>query len=235
MGIMDQQIVWRCVQVGYCFGQSFDDRDIVDDYEDKLVDIICKKVIIVIKIYCMSCVWIGKRKLLFWFFVFFLSFKDDDGWKDEFFDVLVDFKLWVCRGDSSKSFLMWELGWKGRMFGVFIYVEIELFWNWIDFFRLYGKDMGEVYWGCVGGYQSLEKIFDFLCYDVVVSYLIFFVMRIWLLCEMNDFELKLLIQIYKLVVEIDVLLLLWFVYVGFLENIISFFYQIIIFLVFNCL
>ncbi|CAP61784.1 uncharacterized protein PODANS_5_3110 [Podospora anserina S mat+] len=234
-GIMDQQTAWRRVQAGYCLGQSLDDRDTVDDYEDKLVDIICKKATIATKIHCTSRARIGKRKLSSWFSAPPSSPKDDDGWKDEFLDALADSKPWVCRGDSSKSLLMRELGWKGRMFGAFTHVETELLRNWIDSLRPHGKDMGEAYWGRVGGYQSLEKTFDPSRHDAAVSHPTFPATRTWSLCEMNDFEPKSPIQIHKSAVEIDALLPLWFAHAGLLENIISSPHQTITPLVSNCL
>ncbi|KAK0705843.1 hypothetical protein B0T21DRAFT_377675 [Apiosordaria backusii] len=234
-GIMDSQTAWRRVQAGYCLGQSLDDRDTVDDYEDRLVDLICKKATIATKIHCTSRARIGKRNLSSWFSAPPSSPENDDSWKDEFLSALADSKPWVYKGDSSKSLLMRELGWKGRMFGAFTHDETELLRNWIGSLTPDGEDSSKAYWHLVGGCQSLEKAFDPPRHDAGVTHPCFPTMRAWSPSKTANFVPKAPIQVTNNEVDMDVLLPLWFAHTGLLENLISSPHQTIRPLISNCL
>ncbi|KAK0725122.1 hypothetical protein B0H67DRAFT_482384 [Lasiosphaeris hirsuta] len=163
-GLMDPASAWKRVQAGYCLGLSLDDKETIHDYEDELVGLLRRKAGVASKIHCTSRARIGGRSLSAW-----LS-SDDQGKKEEeddddddaFLTALANSKPWVYRGNSSKSLLMRELSWRGRMFGAFTHRETELMRTWID--SLGPKDGAapaeERYWNLVGGFATVEKIFS---------------------------------------------------------------------------
>jgi hypothetical protein len=65
----------------------------------------------------------------------------------DFLDCLGNMRPWVCKGDSSKSRLIQEFSWEGRMFGSFTESEVEAVKRWID---ALGHPDPQVYWSFTG-------------------------------------------------------------------------------------
>lgn len=229
-GLMDCQKTWKRIQAGYLLSQSLDDKETVHLCEEKMVEMLYKKANLARKIHCTSRARIGQRSLSEWFSSPWSNKKnnnnnedDNDNWKYEFLMALADSKPWVCRGDSSKSLLMRELSWKGRMFGAFTHSEVELMRTWIDSLKKKDADPEETYWGLVGGYESVEKTFTPPRQDVAVAHPVFPPQQEWRPSEMHKFVPRAPIQIPQ--VRLDALLPLWFVHPCLLENTVSSPYQ----------
>jgi hypothetical protein len=232
-GLMDCQKTWKRIQAGYLLSQSLDDKETVHLCEEKMVEMLYKKANLARKIHCTSRARIGQRSLSEWFSSPWSNNKsnknnnnnedDNDNWKYEFLMALADSKPWVCRGDSSKSLLMRELSWKGRMFGAFTHSEVELMRTWIDSLKKKDADPEETYWGLVGGYESVEKTFTPPRQDVAVAHPVFPPQQEWSPSEMHKFVPRAPIQVPQ--VRLDALLPLWFVHPCLLENTVSSPYQ----------
>ncbi|KAM7187963.1 hypothetical protein V8F33_010920 [Rhypophila sp. PSN 637] len=149
----DLESTWKRVQAGYLLSQSINEDETVDDYHDKVADLLYRKAKLSGRIHCSSRAKIGGRALPSWFSFpsFPLDGPNEHAWKHEFLTTLADSKPWVYRGKSAKSMLMHSLSWKGKMFGAFTHSETELMRTWID--SLPAKDdslPGEMYWRRVG-------------------------------------------------------------------------------------
>ncbi|PSR84452.1 hypothetical protein BD289DRAFT_434192 [Coniella lustricola] len=239
-GIMDYESAWKRIQAGYCLGESLDLTETVADLEDRLVDFLYRKSKVASKIHCTSRARIGKQSLSTWFAAYGPpggdagdEFPQDDCWKDDFLEALADSKPWVHRGDSSKSLLMRELSWKGRMFGAFTQDEALLTQVWIDSLNKKDADPKETYWARVGGFQSVEKAFIPPRRDVAVTHPVFPPTKEWSPSKSSTFIPRGPLQISQL--RLDALLPLWFVHPCLMENIISAPYQTITPLVSKCL
>ena len=236
-GIMDYQSAWKRVQAGYCLAQSSDNSETIYHYEDKLVEFLHRKGNVARKIHCTSRARIGKRSLSSWFSASSPEDKGndicDDKWKEEFLVALADSKPWVYRGDSSKSRIMHELAWKGRMFGAFTHDEVELLRIWIDSLKKKDADPKDAYWDLVGGYKSMEKTFSPPRNDVAVAHPVFPPMQEWFASKVSEFIPRAPIEVSN--VQLDVLLPLWFVHPCILENTISSPHKTIAPIISNCL
>ncbi|ETS76973.1 hypothetical protein PFICI_10847 [Pestalotiopsis fici W106-1] len=230
-GLMDYENAWKRVQAGYLFGQSLDDNETVDHYEEKLVEFLHRKGDLARKIHCTSRARIGGRSLSSWF----SEPQPDNGrkseqekgdnvedWKDEFIVALADSKPWVYRGDSKKSLLMRELAWKGRMFGAFTHNEVEIMSTWIDSLKATKiADPKEVYWALVGGYENVEKKFDVRRRDVAVTHPVFPPMQEWSPSTVGHFSPRPPLNIAPDQANLGSLWPLWFAHTCLLENMIS--------------
>lgn len=239
-GMMDYQSAWKRIQAGYCLGESLDCTETVADLEDRLVDFLYRKSQVASKIHCTSRARIGKRSLSTWFATYGPpggeasdEFRQDDSWKDEFLEALADSKPWVYRGDSSKSLLMRELSWKGRMFGAFTQDEAALTKVWIDSLNKKDADPKNTYWARVGGFQSVEKAFIPPRHDVAVTHPVFPPTKEWFPSKSSTFTPREPLQISQL--QLDAFVPLWFVHPCLMENIISAPYQTITPFVSKCL
>jgi hypothetical protein len=97
--------------------------------ERAMVDIFAAKSFVAHKIHCNSRLRIGRRSLVDWLEP--NAFKVAQ-WQKEFLHDLSNCKPWVIKGDSSKSRLVKELSWEGKMFGSFTQAEVEVVKVWID-------------------------------------------------------------------------------------------------------
>ena len=151
-GLMDCDVAWKRVQAGYLLSQSLEDDETVADYEEKLGSMMFQKGYSAGQVHCTSRVKIGRRTLVDWLSSARHSsdMDDHDNWKSEFLLALADSRPWVCRGDSTKSLLMRELRWKGRMFGAFTNVEVERVRVWIDSLGEKNSNPADDYWRLVG-------------------------------------------------------------------------------------
>ena len=239
-GLMDYQNAWKRVQAGYLLGQSSDDKETVDHYEDKLGEFLHRKGNLAGKIHCASRARIGGRSLSSWFSAPPHNDHNNedpnvDDWKDDFLVGLADSKPWVYRGDSSKSLLMRELSWKGRMFGAFTNDETEVLRTWIDSLKKKDADPKDEYWELVGGYENVENIFNPPRRDIAVSHPVFPPMQEWSPSKVRDFIPRAPLQIPQDHLRLDTLLPLWFVHPCLLENMISSPHKTITPLISDCL
>lgn len=72
----------------------------------------------------------------------------------DFLDHLSNMKPWVYRGDSSKSKLIQELSWEGKMFGSFTQNEVEAVKRWIDALE---NPNPQNYWSFVSRAETLSN------------------------------------------------------------------------------
>ena len=164
-GMMDYDEAWRRIQAGYLLSQSFDGHETVQMFETKVADMLQNKASLARKIHCTSRVRIGQRSLSDWFVSGWRDNNDkgnddnDEDWKHEFMAALADAKPWVHRGNYSKSLLMRELAWKGKMFGAFTDSEVELLRTWIDSLKTGDADSGEPYLAPVEEYNTGKTTF----------------------------------------------------------------------------
>lgn len=219
-GMMDYQKTWRRIQAGYLLSQSLDDTETVHLYEEKVIEMLHKKANLARKIHCTSRARIGQRSLTDWFSSPWSNGNndddEDDNWKRQFLVALADSKPWVYRGDSSKSLIMRELSWKGRMFGAFTHSEVELMRTWIDSLNKTDADPKEAYWELVGGYENVEKTFTPPRQDVAVTHPVLPPQQEWCRSEVHSFIPQAPIQLSQ--VRLDALLPLWFVHPCLLES-----------------
>lgn len=159
--IMDYESAWKRIQGGFLLSQTLNENETVESYEEKLAEMLYRKAKVAGKIHCTSKAQIGQRTLSTWFSLPWSSTHHDDSgqdsWEFGFLPTLADAKPWVHRGDSSRSLLMRELSWKGRMFGAFTRTEARLLRNWIDSLGEESAEPGRGYWDFVGARESASK------------------------------------------------------------------------------
>ena len=144
-GDVAAQQAWKRVQAGYIlseglaaaaespsFKKAAVDAFPRNKYEAKVIQIFRGKVSAVHKIHCSSTMKIGRRTLVDWLEPASFASKQ---WQMDFLDDLSKQKPWVCKGNGSKSRLIRELSWKGKMFGSFTQAEVEAVKEWIDSLR----------------------------------------------------------------------------------------------------
>ncbi|KAL7919275.1 hypothetical protein ACQKWADRAFT_209821 [Trichoderma austrokoningii] len=222
-GLMDCHQAWKRIQAGYLLSQSLDDSETPDVFEERLIQILHRKANLARKIHCTSRARIGGKSLSEWFSSPFSANEKGDEWKYGFLHALADSKPWVYRGNSSKSLLMKELSWTGRMFGAFTDSEVELMRTWIDLLQEKDARPGDVYWKTVGGHSLLENAFLPPRQDVAVTHPVF---SPELACPSSaspDFVPLPALQVSQ--VKLDAVLALWFVHPCVLENIVASPYQ----------
>ncbi|KAJ9121065.1 hypothetical protein QFC24_005046 [Naganishia onofrii] len=97
------------------------------DVEKRLVDLLCRKAFAAEKMHCPSRMTIEGQTIEEWL--------DPHAWNAEkglaFVRALGEKKPWIYHGDPSRSKLVKELEWGGRMFGAFSRAETELVRVWI--------------------------------------------------------------------------------------------------------
>lgn len=156
--IQASQEIWRRIQAGYILSQALGDDKTPGDSsnpeerplaksEERLLDIFKSKARASHRIHCASKVKIGRRSLVEW-----LSPKlwDSRQWQLDFLKDLSEAKPWIIRGHSSKSLLIRELEWKGRMFGAFTDAEVKVLTDWIDTPTSIGNQVQHSYWQLIG-------------------------------------------------------------------------------------
>lgn len=135
-------VVWKRVQAGYILAEGLpttpespslkapqEDPFPRTDTESALVEVFTAKSFVAHKIHCNSRLRIGRHSLVDWLEP--TAFKDPQRQK-KFLHDLSNCKPWVIKGDSSKSRLVKELSWEGKMFGSFTQTEVETVKAWID-------------------------------------------------------------------------------------------------------
>lgn len=155
-GNSSAQQAWKRVQAGFILSKGLSiapqcpsrRTPAVDSFprntrEAQMVRILKAKVPVAHKIHCSSQMRIGGRKLADWLDPQAFAGKQ---WQMDFLDSLSNMKPWVRRGDSSKSKLIQELSWEGKMFGSFTQNEVEVVKRWID---ALGNSNPEIYWSFI--------------------------------------------------------------------------------------
>jgi Iron-containing redox enzyme len=156
-GMSSAQQAWRRVQAGFILSQGLSTgpqcpsrrTPAVNSFprntrEAEVIRIFKAKAPVAHKIHCSSRMRIGGRKLVDWLEPHAFAGKQ---WQMDFLDSLSNMKPWVRRGDSSKSRLIQELSWEGKMFGCFTQSEVEVVKRWIDGL---GNPNPQLYWSFVG-------------------------------------------------------------------------------------
>lgn len=155
-GNTSAQQAWKRVQAGFILSKGLSiapqcpsRRTLAVDYfprnirEAEMVRILRAKAPVAHKIHCSSRMMIGGRKLADWLDPHAFAGKQ---WQMDFLDSLSNMKPWVRRGDSTKSKLIQELSWEGKMFGSFTQNEVEVVRQWIDALENYNP---QTYWSFV--------------------------------------------------------------------------------------
>ncbi|KAF7854666.1 hypothetical protein EAF04_010235 [Stromatinia cepivora] len=176
------QQIWKRIQAGYILSESVLNAaeshsharpvsgvDVMfpsNKREKEVIDIFKAKASVAHKIHCNSKAMIGRRSLIDWLAPEAFVSKQ---WQMEFLDDLANAKRWVWKGHSSKSSLVRELSWKGKMFGAFTQKEVEVLKGWIDSLETLDSPM---YWRFVGreatkSSQVLQNL------DIAIDYPVF--------------------------------------------------------------
>lgn len=135
-------VAWKRVQAGYILAEGLPTTpespslkvpaDILfprTDAEAALINFFAAKCFVAHKIHCNSRLRIGRRSLVDWLEP--IAFRHAQ-WQKEFLHDLSNCKPWVIKGDSSRSRLVKELSWEGKMFGSFTQAEVKVVEAWID-------------------------------------------------------------------------------------------------------
>ncbi|KAF2995173.1 hypothetical protein E8E14_002885 [Neopestalotiopsis sp. 37M] len=157
-GEVVMQEAWKRIQAGYLLSKVVGADDIVPntvsslnrqltDKEVRLLDIFRLKAGASHRIHCASQVKIGQRTLVEWLSPAIWASKQ---WQLDFLDSLNKARPWVQRGNSSKSLLIRELSWNGRMFGAFTDAEVKLVADWIDSLSTLEDEVQPSYWSSLG-------------------------------------------------------------------------------------
>ena len=146
------QRAWKGIQAGFILSQSLSSQaskipqdtsevsgEPQDKYELALEKVFQSKALASHRIHCNTKTKIGVRTLSEWLDP---SAMASHHWRIEFLHSLSKTEKLVHRGESSKSKLVQELSWKGKMFGAFTESEVKAVSDWID--SLLRLD--QVYW-----------------------------------------------------------------------------------------
>ncbi len=158
---------WRRVQVGYILSEGLPGKATClsmrkpasesfprNELEAEVIKIFKAKALVGHKIHCHSDIKIGAKKLVDWLDPADLDSKQ---WQMEFLDSFSCSRSWVFRGHSSKSGLVKELSWGGRMFGAFTENETDAVRKWIDAMP---SSRPQRYWDFTGREDNLTSPTD---------------------------------------------------------------------------
>lgn len=173
------QQAWKRVQAGFVLSEGLPTtpdcqslrRPIVDsfprnEHEAEVIKIFKAKALVAHKIHCSSGMKIGRQMLVDWLEPDAFALKQ---WQMDFLDDLSNMKPWVYKGDSSRSKLIQELSWEGKMFGSFTQAEVEVVQRWIDSL---GNPDTRLYWSFVGRTEiTSNQVFQ--NQDICVDYPVF--------------------------------------------------------------
>lgn len=173
------QQTWKRVQAGFILSESLltaSDlthlaKPAVDGFprnerEAEVIKIFEAKAPVAHKIHCSSRLRIGRQTLSNWLAPDAFASKQ---WQKDFLDDLSQMKPWVRKGDSSKSLLIQELFWGGKMFGAFTRTEVEVVKRWIDSL---GAPDSLIYWSFTGRTENTSSQV-FQNQDITVDYPVF--------------------------------------------------------------
>ncbi|KAE8422687.1 hypothetical protein BDV36DRAFT_279808 [Aspergillus pseudocaelatus] len=147
-GTSAMQQAWKRVQVGYILSQTLGHYSspgsarlglsspdvLLGPLSTRVINIFRSKALVSQRIHSQSRVHIGPYTLSEWLDT--SMWKHSDGLHQlDLLTALSQAKPWVFAGESSKSTLLRELSWGGRMFGAFTDNEVTTVRGWIDALR----------------------------------------------------------------------------------------------------
>lgn len=154
-GDLVAQKTWKRVQAGFILSQSLGSAACHlpagtpetaqipwSVQESALARILQSKAFAAHRVHCDSRMRVGRRALNEWLDPKAMT---SQHWQMEFLQDLRSAKHLVRRGESSKSKLIQELSWRGRMFGSFTEQEVEIVRMWIDSL----PRLDQVYWNFI--------------------------------------------------------------------------------------
>ena len=161
-GELVAQKAWKRIQAGFILSQSLGsaachlrtsnpDTDQIpwSMQESALARIFVSKTFAAHRVHCDSRMRVGRHTLNEWLDPKAMSSRH---WQMTFLQDLRSAKHLVRRGESSKSKLIEEMSWRGRMFGSFTEQEVETVRIWIDSL----PRLDQVYWNFIGQPQRLS-------------------------------------------------------------------------------
>jgi hypothetical protein len=173
------QQAWKRVQVGFILSEGLPttpdcsplNTPAVDSFprnesEAEVIKVFKSKALVAHKIHCSSQIRIRCQTLVDWLEPGALASKQ---WQMDFLDGLSNTRPWVYKGDSSKSKLVQELSWGGKMFGSFTQNEVEVVRRWIDSLGRHGPGF---YWSIVSR-AEITSYQVFQSQDIRVDYPVF--------------------------------------------------------------
>lgn len=141
-GHLAAEQVWRRIQAGYLLSKHSSTSVVCPSRkqtelesfprngpEAELINIFKAKAAVAHKIHCSSQMKIGRQTLVDWLAPEAFASRQ---WQMEFLEDLKNMTPWVRTGQSSRSKLIQELSWPGKMFGSFTQNEVEVVKRWID-------------------------------------------------------------------------------------------------------
>ncbi|KAL2432433.1 hypothetical protein ABEF95_010817 [Exophiala dermatitidis] len=137
-GPQAMQAAWKRVQAGYVLSKRLGQRDdmggsgedlSLTHEEATIVQILRDKAAVSHRLHCTSRVKIGGKTLADWLSPRYLA---DKRQQRAILSALGNASPWIVKGNASKSRLINELLWKGKMFGAFTVTEIMAFRSWIE-------------------------------------------------------------------------------------------------------
>ncbi|KAE8161315.1 hypothetical protein BDV40DRAFT_301497 [Aspergillus tamarii] len=147
-GMSAMQQAWKRVQVGYILSQTLGNHSspgavglglsspdvLLGPLSTRVINIFRSKALVSHRIHSQSRVHIGPYTLSEWLNT--SMWKHSNGQHQlDLLTALSQAKPWVLAGESSKSTLVRELSWGGRMFGAFTDNEVTTIRGWIDALR----------------------------------------------------------------------------------------------------
>jgi len=150
------QRAWKGIQAGFILLQNLlsgtsrisqdtcrATSEFENEYESSLEKILRSKALACHRIHCSTKTKIGLRMLSEWLVPCAMI---SHHWGIEFLHSLSNTEKLVHRGESSKSKIVHELSWRGKMFGAFTESEVKAVSDWIDSLPW----LDQVYWNFVG-------------------------------------------------------------------------------------
>ena len=136
------QRIWKRVQAGYVLSDYLSasperpsrrkiavDSFPKNELEAKVISIFKAKAPVAHRIHCSSQLKVGRRTLVNWLAP---EAFESTQWQMDFLEDLGNKRPWVRKGEGSKSRLIKELSWAGKMFGSFTQKEVDTVKRWID-------------------------------------------------------------------------------------------------------
>jgi hypothetical protein len=130
---------WKRVQAGYILSKNIGRRrQLRDILGEKVLEIFQAKSVACNRIHDHCPMKLRGRSLGTWLDP--TSFSKSPGWRADFLQCLEGASPWIVKGDSSRSRLVKQCAWGGRMFGAFTDREVATIRDWIDSLAPPGPD-----------------------------------------------------------------------------------------------